>query len=79
MLAHFSGWHSRIIQGYFKDEIIIFKYNCAPNSLRFSKVVAEKQLNENMVLSDFDFPKSSQGVGGVSRENLFGVVSTNVI
>ncbi len=37
VLAHFSGWHSRIIQGYFKDEIIIFKYNCAPNYLRCGK------------------------------------------
>ncbi len=40
---------------YFKDEIIIFKYNCAPNSLHFGKVVAGKQLNEYMVLGDFDF------------------------
>ncbi len=46
VLAHFSGWHSRTIQGYFIDEIIIFKYDCASNSLRFGKLVTEKQLNE---------------------------------
>ncbi len=33
----------------FKNEIIIFKYNCAPNFLHFGKVVAEKQLNEQLL------------------------------
>ncbi len=77
VLAHFSGCHSRIIQGYFKDEIIIFKYNCAPNSLCFGKVVAEKQLNEYMVLSDFDFSRFCHDGG--REKNLLGVVNTNVI
>ncbi len=57
---------------YFKDKIIIFKYNCAPNSLRFGKVVAEKQLNEYMVLSDFDFSRFCHGGGGGSRKKSLG-------